>query len=413
MACLILKGCGSKRDDIGVQFNRHLANNIATAMRRFMGGEAAAGVLLMLAAAAAMGLANSPWAGAYHDVLHHPLAWTPFARLDSWHSWIDEALMALFFFAVGLEIKREVIDGDLSSPAKRRLPVLAAAAGMAVPALVYLAISDGETALRAGWAIPAATDIAFALGVLALVGKRAPPSLRLFLLTVAIVDDLGAVAIIALFYSGGIGVAWLAAAFACIGAMAALNRLRAGNGWIYAALAVLSWACMLHSGVHATIAGVGAAFAIPMRLDGRGDSLLLRMEHALVPWNAYLVVPLFGLANAGVSLTGAGAYGLLAPLPLSVAAGLFVGKQAGIFGMIVVCDRLGIARKPEGASWAQVWGLAVLCGIGFTMSLFIGALAFPGQAQLIDQAKIGILAGSLVSALLGYAILRMSGRKPG
>ncbi len=391
---------------------RRLANRIATAVRKLAGGEAGAGLLLMAAAAAAMLLANSPWAGAYHDAFHHPLAWTPLAKLANWHLWINDGLMALFFFAVGLEIKREVLDGELSSPAKRRLPVLAAVAGMAVPAAVYLAVTWDEPALRSGWAIPAATDIAFALGVLALLGKRIPPALRLFLLTVAIVDDLGAVAIIALVYTAGISLPWLAAAFACLGAMLALGRLRVQSGWAFALLAFAMWLCTLHSGVHPTIAGVAAALAIPMRLDARGDSMLLRMEHALVPWNAFLIVPLFGFANAGVSLTLDGPYGLFAPLPLAVAAGLLLGKQAGIFAAIVAADRLGFAPKPKGASWPQVWGLSVLCGIGFTMSLFISALAFPGQAMLVDEAKIGILAGSLGSALLGFAILRLSGGKP-
>ena len=365
----------------------------------------------MLAAAAAMLLANSPWAATYHAAFHSPLPWTPIAALATGHDWINDALMALFFFAAGLEIKRELVDGELSSPARRRLPVLAAAAGMAVPAALFLIFGGSDVSLRAGWAIPAATDIAFALGVLALVGRRAPASLRLFLLTVAIVDDVGAVAIIALIYTASVSLIWLAAALACLGAMIALNRLRAGNGWAFAALATLVWYCTLNSGVHPTVAAVAAAFAIPLGLDRKGDSLLLRLEHALAPWNAYLIVPLFGFANAGTSLTSAGPGGLLSPLPLAVAAGLFIGKQTGILGAIYAAERLGFAQRPAGASWVQLWGMAALCGIGFTISLFIAALAFPDRPDLVEQAKLGVLAGSFASAMLGFAILRLAGRR--
>lgn len=387
----------------------HFASRLASLLTRFLGGEAAAGMLLFIAAAAAMLLANSPWSQAYHDLLHQPLDWTPVARLGNWHHWIGDGLMAVFFFAVGLEIKREAIDGELSTPERRRLPVLAASAGMVLPAGLYLALGGWTPDLRAGWAIPAATDIAFALGVLALVGRRAPPSLRLFLLAVAIADDLGAVAIIAVFYTAGVALGWLALGLAFLAAMIALNRMRVGNGWAFAALAVGVWYCTLHSGVHATIAGVAAAFAIPMRLDGKGDSLLLRMEHALAPWIGYLVVPLFGFANAGTSLHGAGFATLLAPLPLAIAGGLLLGKQAGILGAIWLADRSGYAHRPAGASWVQLWGMALLCGIGFTMSLFIAALAFPSAPELVEQAKLGILAGSLLSAITGFAVLRLAG----
>ncbi len=388
---------------------RRFANRIATWVSRALGGEAAAGVLLMAAAGLALALANSPFAASYHGAFHHPLDFSPIAKLSTWHLWINDAAMALFFFAVGLEIKREVLDGELASPARRRLPVIAALAGMAVPAVVYLAIAGGDPALISGWAIPAATDIAFALGVLALLGKRAPASLRLLLLTIAIVDDIGAVAIIALFYTASIKAAWLIGAAACLVIMALLGRLRTGNGWAYAALAVLAWYCTLHSGVHTTVAGVAAALLVPIRLDRGGDSLLLRMEHALAPWVAYLILPLFGLANAGVALSG-GAQELLAGLPLAVAAGLFAGKQVGIFGAIWAACTFGLAKRPSGASWTQLWGLSLLCGIGFTMSLFIAALAFPGAPALVEQAKLGVLAGSLVSALLGFAVLRLAAR---
>jgi NhaA family Na+:H+ antiporter len=323
------------------------------------------------------------------------------------HAWINDAVMAVFFFVVGLEVKREMIDGSLATRASRRLPVLAAVAGMAVPGLVYFAIAGGEPELVRGWAIPTATDIAFAMGVIGLLGNRVPAALRLFLLTVAIVDDIGAVLIIALFYTQGLSFAWLFAAVLVLGGLVALNRSGVRSVWPFILTALLLWFCVLNSGIHATIAGVVAALTIPMRTRG-GDPMLENLEHALVGWNAYLVVPLFGFANAGVSLSRLGIDALFDPLPLAVGAGLVLGKQAGIFASIVAADRLGFAPRPEGASWAQIWGTSVLCGIGFTMSLFIGALAFPRYPLLIEEAKLGVLAGSLVSALLGYAVLRLA-----
>ena len=396
-----------------MQQRSHIANRIATAMRRAAGGEAGSGLLLIAAALLALLLANSSAAHLYHTALHGALGWTPLAHLGNLHAWINDALMALFFFAVGLEIKREMLQGELASAAKRRLPVIAAIAGMAAPALVYLAVSGGDPALRPGWAIPAATDIAFAVGVLALLGKGTPPALRLLLLTIAIVDDIGAVAIIALVYTQGISLVWLGGAALCLAAMLAANRLRIGNGWLFAALAMLAWLCTLHSGVHATVAGVAAAFMIPIRLDSGGDSLLLRMEHALAPWVTYLILPLFALANAGTELAGGGEHGLTSPLPLAVAAGLVLGKQLGIFTAIWAACRFGLAQRPAGASWMQLWGMALLCGIGFTMSLFIAALAFPANPELVEQAKLGVLTGSLVSAVLGYCVLRLAARRTG
>ena len=394
---------------------KHFANRIARSLRRLLGGEAGAGVLLILVAVAAMIAANSALADGYHTLFHGQLPFTPVPKLDTLHLWINDAAMAVFFYVVGLEIKREVLAGELSSPAKRRLPVIAAAAGMAAPALVYLAIVRSEPGLAAGWAIPAATDIAFAVGVLALLGQRVPPSLRLFLLSVAIVDDLGAVAIIALFYTASIKLVWLGAAVAMLAVMAAMNRLGVTRGVPFALAAIVLWYALLHSGVHATIAGVAAALTIPLKVDKRGDSLLLRMEHALVPWNAYVIVPLFGFANAGVGVAGVALAGeagaLVSALPCAIAAGLFIGKQVGIFGAVLIADKTGIASRPAGASWAQIWGLALLCGIGFTMSLFIGALAFPAAPALIEEAKLGVLLGSLGSAVAGYLVLRLAGRK--
>ncbi|MEO0062896.1 MAG: Na(+)/H(+) antiporter NhaA [Pseudomonadota bacterium] len=368
--------------------------------------DALGGVLLIAVAVLAVIAANSPLSGSYFALIHSQLAWTPLAKLDTLHLWINDALMAVFFFVVGLEVKREMVSGNLADARSRRLPVLAAMAGMAAPALTYLAVARGQPALAGGWAIPAATDIAFAMGVVGLLGTRVPASLRLFLLTVAIVDDIGAVLVIALFYTANIKLTWLVAALLVLALMIAFNRSKVASIWPFVLAALALWYCVLNSGVHATIAGVVAALAIPIQQRG-GRNMLETMEHALVGWNAWLVVPLFGFANAGVSLRG-GAAALLDPLPLAIAAGLVLGKQAGIFGSLWVADRIGFARRPAGASWLQLWGTALLCGIGFTMSLFIAALAFPHHPQLVEEAKLGILSGSLLSALLGYLVLNFA-----
>ena len=391
---------------------RHFANKLATNFTKLMGGEASAGILLIIVAALAMIIVNVGWSHEYHELFHGELAWTPVAKLDTLHLWINDALMAIFFFVVGLEIKREILDGELSNAAKRRLPVLAAAAGMGVPALIYLMVAGTGQPMHRGWAIPAATDIAFAVGVLGLLGNRVPASLRLFLLTVAIVDDLGAVAIIAIFYTAQIKLLWGIAALVLLGGLILLNRRKVFYLPAYLLLGLGLWYCILNSGIHATIAGVVFAFTIPLKNSPRGDSMLLRLEHALVPWNSYVIVPLFGFANAGVALAGIGLSGLLDPIPLGVALGLFFGKQIGIFAAIVVSDRIGFAPRPAGASWVQLWGTSVLCGIGFTMSLFIGALAFPHRPHLVEEAKLGVLLGSFLSSLLGYAILRLAKAPP-
>ena len=391
---------------------RHFANKLATNFTKLMGGEASAGILLIIVAALAMIIVNVGWSHEYHELFHGELAWTPVAKLDTLHLWINDALMAIFFFVVGLEIKREILDGELSNAAKRRLPVLAAAAGMGVPALIYLMVAGTGQPMHRGWAIPAATDIAFAVGVLGLLGNRVPASLRLFLLTVAIVDDLGAVAIIAIFYTAQIKLLWGIAALFLLGGLILLNRRKVFYLPAYLLLGLGLWYCILNSGIHATIAGVVFAFTIPLKNSPRGDSMLLRLEHALVPWNSYVIVPLFGFANAGVALAGIGLSGLLDPIPLGVALGLFFGKQIGIFAAIVASDRIGFAPRPAGASWVQLWGTSVLCGIGFTMSLFIGALAFPHRPHLVEEAKLGVLLGSFLSSLLGYAILRLAKAPP-
>jgi Na+:H+ antiporter, NhaA family len=364
-----------------------------------------AGIALIVSAAVALLAANSPLSPGYEHLLH--LKFGPaLPRLGqmSLHQWIADGLMAIFFLLVGLEVKREWYDGRLSTPAERRLPIVAAATGMAVPALIYLAAVGGDPVLAKGWAIPAATDIAFAVGVLAILGRRAPASIKLLLVTIAIVDDIGAVLVIALFYTADLNVIALAAALAVMGGMAAMGQFGVRRLWPYLAGFALLWLLVLASGVHPTISGVLAALTIPL---GRAErqSPLKRLEHAIHPWVMFGVVPLFGLASAGVALSGG--VGMLAQtLPLAVLLGLFAGKQLGIFGAIWLAVKSGLAPQPACTSWRQIYGAAILCGIGFTMSLFIGALAFPLHPDLASEAKIGTLAGSLLSALAGYAMLR-------
>ena len=365
-----------------------------------------AGLLLIAAAIAAMVAANSPWAGQWHHMIERPLGLTlPRVGQLTPHLFVADGLMAIFFLLVGLEVKREWYEGRLATPAERRLPIVAAVAGLAVPALIYVAVVGADPAFVHGWAIPAATDIAFAIGVLAILGRHAPPSIKLLLVTIAIVDDIGAVLVIALFYTSDLNIPALVAALVLAAAMLALGRFGVRRLWPYIAGFALMWGLMLASGVHATIAGVLAALTIPLGDESR--SPLKRLEHAIHPWVMFLIVPIFGLVSAGVHLTG-GMTALTDPVPLAVLLGLFLGKQIGIFGAVALSVRTGIASKPEGASWMQLYGAAILCGIGFTMSLFIGALAFPGDQLRVDEAKLGTLAGSLLSAIAGYAVLRLA-----
>lgn len=382
-----------------------------SALREFLDSEAAGGLLLMAAAALALIAANGPFAEAYHHILHNPIG----PELSRGHGpmtahlLINDGLMAVFFLFVGLEIKREFLDGRLGTWDRRRLPFIAAGSGMAVPAFIYLLLTWSHGGLVSGWAIPAATDIAFAIGVLALLGSRAPTSLKLFLTTVAIVDDMGAVAIIALAYTPALNTLYLGIAAGILFVMYAMGKSGVSSLWVYILGGALLWYAILLSGVHATIAGVLTATAVPLvKTPGAPDSNLSplhRLEHALAPIVGFLVVPIFGFANAGVSLEGMGLEEIFAPLPLGIAAGLFFGKQIGIFGAVYLAVKLGIASRLRGASWIQVYGVATLCGIGFTMSLFIGALAFPGSPLLVEEAKIGVLMGSFLSALAGFAIL--------
>ena len=378
----------------------------ASALRSLLQGEAGGGLVLMAAAAIALAAANSPLGPSYFGVLEMYVG-----GLSILH-WINDALMALFFLLVGLEIKREFLDGQLSTWSRRILPGLAAAGGMVGPALIYVALNASTPATLRGWAIPTATDIAFALGVLALLGSRVPVSLKIFLTALAIIDDLGAVAIIAAFYTADLSLAWLGLAGLTLAVLAGLNRAGVERLACYLGLGVLLWFFVLKSGVHATLAGVALALTIPLRPSpGRPDdptSPLHILEHALHPWVAYLIVPIFGFANAGVSLSGMSWGALLEPLPLGIAAGLFAGKQIGVFLTTWAAVKLGWAERPEHASWPQLYGISLLCGIGFTMSLFIGLLAFPTTPDLQDAVKIGVLAGSLLSALVGAFVLRFA-----
>ncbi len=379
-----------------------------------MASGASGGIMLMASAVLAIAIANSSLADSYFHLLHIPTGPVLSDKLGSMtpHLWINDALMAVFFLLVGLEIKREFVDGRLVTWQQRRLPFIAALGGMAAPALVFLAFTTQSPDLRQGWAIPAATDIAFAIGVMTLLGSRVPTALKLFLTTVAIVDDMGAVVIIALAYTASIKGAALLAAVVILGAMMAMNRSGVRHLAPYLIGFVFLWFAVLISGVHATIAGVLAAFTVPVvTTPGKPDtpdSPLHKLEHALHPWTAFLIVPLFGFANAGISLDGFGLGSLLEPLPLGIAAGLFLGKQLGIFSLIWCAVKLGIAQRPRGSTWLQVYGLSVLCGIGFTMSLFIGMLAFASSPALIEEAKLGVMAGSVLSGMLGYVILRFA-----
>ncbi|MEG3172937.1 Na+/H+ antiporter NhaA [Sphingomonas sp. ZB1N12] len=374
-----------------------------SAIRRFLESQSSAGLVLMGAAVLALIVANSPLGPNYETILHAYVG-----PLSVGH-WINDALMAVFFLFVGLEIKREMLDGQLSTWSRRILPGIAAAGGMMVPALVYLAFNRGPTA--AGWAIPAATDIAFALGVIALLGNRVPASLRVFLAALAIIDDLGAVMIIALFYTAKLSIPDLAGAAVAIMVLIGLNRFGVRRLTPYLLVGAILWVLVFRSGIHATLAGVVLAFTIPMqctpgRPDNDSDSPLHKLEHALHLPVGFLVVPIFGLANAGVPVLTLPAEALVAPVTLGVALGLLIGKITGVFGFSMLAVRLGLADMPAHAGKRQLLGVALLCGIGFTMSIFITLLAFPGSQLLQAEAKLGVLAGSFVSGLLGYALLR-------
>ena len=379
-------------------------------IKDFLRHEATAGLLLMATAALALILDNSPLAYLYDALLLTPMVVQvgQLAIDKPLLLWINDGLMAVFFLLVGLEIKREALEGELSSRAQIALPGIAAIGGMLVPALVYVLINRNNPELLNGWAIPAATDIAFALGVLALLGSRVPVALKVFLLALAIIDDLGAIVIIAVFYTADLSLAALSIAGVGGLSLILLNRLGVTRLAPYILIGIVMWAGVLKSGVHATLAGVVLAMAIPLRSpEGTGEPPLKRLEHALHPWVAFGVLPAFAFANAGVSLAGLSLGSFLEPLPLGILLGLFLGKQLGIFGFVWLGVRAGFCRLPPGVTWLQIYGVSLLAGIGFTMSLFIGTLAFedPGFSAGI---RIGVLGGSILSASLGYLVLRLA-----
>lgn len=370
----------------------------------FLKLETAAGFLLMGAALLALVLANSPLAEGYTALRATSLGGLPGHEL-SLLLWVNDGLMALFFLLVGLEIKREMLVGALASRRRAALPALAALGGMVVPALIYVFFNRHEAANLRGWAIPAATDIAFALGILALLGSRVPAALKLFLTTLAILDDLGAILIIALFYTATLSWPALGLAGAALLVLVVLNRRGVTALWPYLAVGAGLWVAVLASGIHATLAGVALALLIPLKIgDGTQPAPLTRLEHGLHPWVAYGILPVFGLANAGLAFAELNPGDLLAPMPLGIALGLLLGKPVGVMGASWLAVRLRWAEWPAGVTMRQMLGVAVLCGIGFTMSLFIGGLAFPAELQAL--VKLGVFSGSLLAALLGYGILR-------
>jgi NhaA family Na+:H+ antiporter len=386
---------------------------VLSAFLRFVQHESTGGILLVLAAIAALALSNSPWSGWYERFLQLPgeVRLGDFRLAKPLILWVNDFWMAIFFFLVGLEIKREMLEGELSSLAQAILPIVAAIGGMAAPAAIYAVVNAADPIALRGWAIPAATDIAFALGILVLLGSRIPVSLKIFLTAVAIIDDLGAIMIIALFYTSDLSVPMLLAAALGVLLLILMNRrgITAVGPYVFVGLVI--WVCVLKSGVHATLAGVITALAIPLS-DQRGGSPLRLAEHALHPWVAYVILPLFAFANAGVSLVGVAPATMFEPLPMGIALGLFAGKTIGVFGAAGLLIALGLAVRPAGASWAQFLGVCILCGIGFTMSLFIGSLAFDSlDPSYATRLKLGVLSGSVLSATVGFILLRMLPRQ--
>jgi len=380
-----------------------------TAIRDFLRLESAGGIILIAAAILAMVVANSPIASLYTDLFetHLIIGFGAYTLDKALIHWINDGLMAIFFLLVGLEIKREVLKGELSTPAKAALPVIGAVGGMVAPALVYVLLNFGDPVALRGWAIPAATDIAFALGILMLLGSRAPLSLKIFLTALAIIDDLGAIVIIAMFYTEDLSMMALYAGLACVAVLVALNVGGVRKTAPYVLVGLILWVCVLKSGVHATLAGVALAFAIP--LGGRGKDerdLAGHLEHELHPWVAFAILPLFAFANAGVSLQGLTVADLLAPVPLGIALGLLLGKQIGVMGCLYVGYKAKWCRLPEDVTWSHIYGVSLLTGIGFTMSLFIGTLAFEHHPQFADDVRLGVLGGSILSGLAGYIVLR-------
>jgi len=380
-----------------------------SAFARFFAAESAGGIVLAIAAVVALVVSNSPLTDWYQSFLSYPgevrIGGDTIVLAKPLILWVNDLWMAVFFFLVGLEIKREFLEGELSAPGQLMLPAGAALGGMAVPALIYTLINWGDAQALRGWAIPAATDIAFAIGIVMLLGSRVPTSLKVFLTAVAIIDDLGAIVVIALFYTHELSLTMLLGAGAAALVLLTLNRFKVTRVDLYVVMGLVMWVCVLKSGVHATLAGVLTALAIPMR-DAQGNSPVEAVEHGLHPWVAFVVLPMFAFSNAGVALAGVSVGTLFSSLPLGIAAGLVLGKAIGVFGVAMLLIRMGWAQAPSDASTRQLLGVCVLCGIGFTMSLFIGGLAFEGLGPDYEtQLKLGVLGGSLLSGLIGTAIL--------
>jgi Na+:H+ antiporter, NhaA family len=374
--------------------------------------EAASGLTLLIAAIIALIISNSNFADVYFQVLEQYIfiGINDFGLKLSVHHWINDALMAIFFFFVTLEIKREFIQGELSNIKKALLPMIAAVGGMVVPALFYIIINYGNNETMNGWAIPSATDIAFSLGILSLLGSRVPISLKIFLTALAIIDDLGAILIIAFFYSGDLSISYLSLLLLSYICLLILNKFGVKKFLPYFIIGIFMWFFTYKSGIHATIAGVLLATSIPHRKKDKDFSLLIKLEHAISPYVAFIIMPLFAFANAGVSLNGLTFSSLMLPVPFGILVGLFFGKQVGVMFFSYVSVKLKIAQMPDNSNWLNLYGVSILTGIGFTMSLFVGNLAFVENIQYIDGVKIGVLAGSLLSTLFGYFLLLLSSK---
>ena len=375
--------------------------------------EAASGLILLIAAIIALVISNSSFSNLYFDTLNQYLfvGINDFGLKLSIHHWINDLLMAIFFFFVTLEIKREFIQGELSNLKKALLPIIGAIGGMVVPALVYVFINFGNTETLNGWAIPSATDIAFSLGILSLLGSRVPISLKIFLTALAIIDDLGAILIIAFFYSGDLSISYLSLILISYILLLILNKFGVKKFMPYLIIGAFMWFFTYKSGIHATIAGVLLASTIPHRIKDKDFSLLIKLEHAISPYVAFMIMPIFAFANAGVSLEGLSLMSLLEPVPLGILLGLFVGKQIGVMLISFIAVKLGVAQMPDKSSWLSLYGVSILTGVGFTMSLFVGNLAFVENIQYIDSVKIGVLSGSLLSTVFGYFILLYASKK--
>ena len=386
--------------------------NLSDALTSFVKLESAGGLLLIASAALALILSNAGLQEFYESVVYLPVEVRvgPMALAKPLLLWINDGLMAIFFLLVGLEVKREILEGELSTPSQVVLPAAAAVGGMVFPAAVFYFLNRADPIALRGWAIPTATDIAFALGVLSLIGSRAPGSLKLFLTTVAIADDLGAIIVIALFYTSQLTLLMLFLAALTVLILVLLNYFRVRIISVYLVVGLLLWFFMLKSGVHATLAGVVLAFTIPLNVqDPNGNSLLRNLEHRLHHWVAFAILPIFAFANAGVSFAGVNMAALLQPLPFGILAGLLVGKFVGVFGVSWLLIKSGKARLPAGAGQMHLAGVAVLCGIGFTMSLFIGSLAF-GTPEYLTSVRLGVVLGSSLAAVGGFALLRLAPR---